>query len=160
SKAFELEFPVDDLGQPKPLELAIRIECPDFEPKVSIKTVFVPPAGDSEACTFLITPLYLGELRVNVEVIKRAVLIASRTLKTEATASDREIDVAKVLVSIPLPVIVRDAQILRGAVQSVEPMEFARSIQAPLSGAASRTLAVGSMIGQPPNSPVPSPPEA
>jgi hypothetical protein len=96
STPFQLEFPVDATGTIKPLELGVRIECPEFEPKAAVKTILLPPTGDSEACTFLITPLSLGELRVNMELTRGDGLVTSRALKTEA----------EILVSIPLSVLV------------------------------------------------------
>jgi hypothetical protein len=110
SKPFRLEFPVDAAGLATPLELGLRIECPDFEPPGGFKTIQVPPDRDSEACTFLVTPRYLGELRINLEVVRGDVLVASRTLKTEAVSSDRVVDSSKTLVSMTLPVIVRESE--------------------------------------------------
>jgi serine/threonine protein kinase len=128
SKPFQLEFPVDAAGEIKPLELGLRIDCPDFEPKAAVKTILLPPSGDSEACSFLITPLYVGELRVNVELTRSDVLVTSRALKTEATPSDRSpIDSSNILVSIPLSVIVRAP----GLILASAPGEFTRMFQAP-----------------------------
>ena len=130
SKPFQLEFPLAPSGALKPLELGLRLECPDFEPKTVSKTLLVPPAGDSDACTFLITPQHLGELRVNVELTRGDVLLASRALKTESTPSDRKIaDPSKILVSIPLSVLVR-------ASEGASAGEFTRMLQPPAFPAA------------------------
>ena len=128
SKPFQLEFPVSSSGSLQPLELGLRLDCPDFEPKAVSKILLVPPAGDSDACTFLITPMHLGELRVNVELTRGDVLVASRALKTESTPSDRKIaDPARILVSIPLSVLVR-------ASETTSAGEFTRMVQAAAAG--------------------------
>lgn len=73
--------------------------------------LLVSPTGDSDICTFLITPMHLGELRVNVELTRGDVLVASRALRTEATPSDRKLaDASSILVPIPLSVIVRPSE--------------------------------------------------
>ncbi|HTS30511.1 MAG TPA: serine/threonine-protein kinase [Bryobacteraceae bacterium] len=123
SKPFQLEFPVGPQGNPMPLELGVRIECPDFEPKAAFKSIELLPDRDSEICTFLVTPQYLGELRINVEIVRRDVLVASRTLKTEAVPSERPWDASMVVVSIPLGVVVRAAPAQAAA------GEFARLFQ-------------------------------
>src|SRR5262249_21576379 len=48
SKPFCLEFPRDARGVPKPLDLTLRIECPDFEPASAAKTIRVPVDRDSD----------------------------------------------------------------------------------------------------------------
>jgi serine/threonine protein kinase len=106
SKRFQIEFPVDGSGNLRPLELGLRIECPDFEPKAAFKLIEVPPDRDSEPCSFLIRPQYLGPLHINVELMRGNVFIAARILKTEVLPSDREPDETRVVVSIPLQVAV------------------------------------------------------
>jgi hypothetical protein len=108
SKPLVLEFPVDSKGHPAPLDVTLRIASPDFDPKSQSKIIRVPPLADSETCSFLLTPIQLGELRVNVELYSGDVTLLSRLLKTHASTSDRvPTEVSKVVVTIPLTVVVR-----------------------------------------------------
>jgi formylglycine-generating enzyme required for sulfatase activity len=106
SEGFQLEFPVNADGQSLPVQLTLRIDSPDFEPKVQQKKILVPPDTDSEAYVFLLIPKFTGQLIVNVEVYKGAVAVSSRFLKTTAEPSEREVlTQAKTLVSIPFYVV-------------------------------------------------------
>ena len=106
SEGFQLEFPLNANGESLPVELTLRVDAPDFEPKVQQKKILVPPDSDSEAYVFLLTPKFTGQLIVNVEVYKGAVALSSRFLKTTAEPSEREVFThAKTLVSIPFYVV-------------------------------------------------------
>jgi hypothetical protein len=102
SKPFCLEFPVDRAGKPKSAALTIKLESPEFEPPSQTKKLVVPPDGDSDVCTFLITPLFTGELIVNLEVYAGEGQQISRALRIVSEASDRVLVGGKMLVSIPL----------------------------------------------------------
>jgi len=106
SEGFQLEFPLNADGEPLPVQLTLRIDAPDFEPKVQQKMILVPPGTDSEAYVFLLTPKFTGHLVVNVEVYNGSVALSSRFLKTTAEPSEREaLTRAKTLVSIPFYVV-------------------------------------------------------
>ena len=62
----------------------LRLDAPDFEPRSQSKRVLVPPQEDSELYTFLPTAQRIGELRVNLEVLKGDLWVVTRALKTLA----------------------------------------------------------------------------
>lgn len=103
SKGLELEFPLDANGQPQSAELVLRLDTPDFEPRSQSKRVLVPPRADSELYTFLLTAQRIGELRVNLEVLKGDLCVVTRALKTLAEQQTSEfLKSGSVLISIPL----------------------------------------------------------
>lgn len=105
SKPFDVEFPVDPGGRLRSAEVVLKLEAPDFDPPSQTKKVLIPPEGDSKTFSFLVTPKFPGELRLNLEVCKGDVYVASRLLKTTAEPSDRSVfPPPKVLVSVPLVV--------------------------------------------------------
>jgi formylglycine-generating enzyme required for sulfatase activity len=106
SEGFQLEFPLNANGELLPVQLTLRVDAPDFEPKMQQKKILVPPDSDSEAYVFLLTPKFTGQLIVNVEIYKGAVALSSRFLKITAEPSEREVFTqAKTLVSIPFYVV-------------------------------------------------------
>jgi hypothetical protein len=102
SRPFELEFPADAMGRPLPAEVTLRVDAPDFEPRVQTKKLRVPVNADSESYAFLMTPRFTGDLRVNLELSQGDVCLASRVLRTNGEPSDRVVSDAKVLVSLPI----------------------------------------------------------
>lgn len=103
SRGLELEFPLDANGEPQSAELVLRLDAPDFEPRSQSKKVVVPPQDDSELYTFLLTAQRIGELRVNLEVLKGDLCVVSRGLKTLAEQQTSEfLKSGSVLISIPL----------------------------------------------------------
>jgi hypothetical protein len=80
SKTFDSEFPVDQNGRPRPLELLICLESPDFHPPSQEKIIRVPPSRLSVAATFLLTPKVEGNLIIQVEILERTACLASRLL--------------------------------------------------------------------------------
>jgi TIR domain len=103
SRGLELEFPLDANGEPRSAELVLRLDAPDFEPRSQSKRVLVPPQEDSELYTFLLTAQRIGELRVNLEVLKGDLCVVTRALKTLAEQQTSEfLKSGSVLISIPL----------------------------------------------------------
>ena len=103
SRGLELEFPLDASGEPQAAELVLRLDAPDFEPRSQSKRVLVPPREDSEVYTFLLTAQRMGELRVNLEVLKGDLCVVTRALKTTAEQQGSEfLKSGSVLISIPL----------------------------------------------------------
>lgn len=103
SRGLELEFPLDANGEPQSAELELQLDAPDFEPRSQSKRVLVPPQEDSEVYTFLLTAQRIGELRVNLEVLKGDVCVVTRALKTLAEQQTSEfLKSGSVLISIPL----------------------------------------------------------
>ncbi len=120
SKALTLEFPLDQKGRPSSLDLTLRIESPDFEPRSQSKLIRVPPLGDSEPFTFLLTATQLGELRINVALYAGEVTLFSRILRTSARESDRVLaEVAKAILTIPITVLVQPSYSVAAATDFV-----------------------------------------
>jgi hypothetical protein len=102
SKSFPVEFPVRPDGTLGPARLTVRIDAPQFDPKSQSKTISVPLEGDSEICTFLLTPQHIGELRLNLEIYAGDLFVTSRLLMTNGESSERDFIVrSKMIISIP-----------------------------------------------------------
>lgn len=100
-----LMFPVDENGAQQPLDLTIKIESPQFEPKSQIKTIKLRPRGDSDARVFLLAPTETGPLVVNVEIYHRLEILGGcvlRTLGVLAVGAEAE-DTSQSIVSSSLP---------------------------------------------------------
>jgi len=90
TKPLALKFPVDKDGTSQPLDILVKIESPEFEPRSQAKTINVPPRGDSELRVFLLTPTRLGPLLVNLEVCLGDDIIAGCLLRTNGEAPQQE----------------------------------------------------------------------
>ncbi len=90
TKPLTLNFPVDENGTSQPLDVLVKIESPEFEPKSQAKTVKIPPRGDSELRVFLLTPIRLGPLLVNLEVSLGDHIIAGCLLRTNGEAPEQK----------------------------------------------------------------------
>ena len=104
SKPFELEFPVDSQGRPQPAQVTLQINAPDFHPPMQRKVLNVPPKADSETYSFLLTPQFEGALRINLELCRGDVCLASRLMRSTGVSSDRVPTTEKILVSLPIEV--------------------------------------------------------
>jgi hypothetical protein len=113
-RPFVLEFPVDERRNVQPLEICLRLDSPDFEPRCQTKKLRVPPRGDSAPCTFLIRPIIAGELVANLELLKGEEVLVSRSIRTRALGEGALIRGGIAIVSIPLKILVQDslAQVL------------------------------------------------
>ena len=108
----QLEFPLDEQGRMHPLDLQLRVSCPDFSPKSLIQEIQVSPAADSPVCSIAIAPRVLGELVVHLEVCHGEVVLASRSFKTEVRPSERYIaDATRVVAAVGISVLARSAEI-------------------------------------------------
>jgi serine/threonine protein kinase len=133
-RPFELAFSLDHRGKRQPAEIILRLDSPDFEPRSQVKKLKVPPRGDSEPYTFLITPRVAGELVVNLELLKGDEVVVSRSIRTRAEPEGTAISAGKHIVTIPLVVMVHESEdlkdLLRGvlrvgdnSVQTTSPLE-------------------------------------
>jgi serine/threonine protein kinase len=102
-KPFFLKFCRDMNGKPQPAEVILKVDSPDFEPRSQSKKLKVPPRHDSEICTFLLTPLLVGELVVNIELLVGDEIVVSRSIRTKAEPEGISISFEKVLVCVRLP---------------------------------------------------------
>ena len=82
SKPFRMEFLRNDGGELVAHVLTIRVESNDFDVAQPIKQISVAPDGDSETCSFLVTPRRAGHLALVVEVLHEGISVASRLLRT------------------------------------------------------------------------------
>jgi len=102
SKPFQMEFGRDARGNLQSEVLTVEIESPDFEPPSQSEDIVVPPDRDSDVCTFLLRPLFPGELVIKLKVFARDGRNAIRLLRIFSEASDRVIMGGRVLVSMPI----------------------------------------------------------
>ena len=86
SKPATLRFPTQG-GVPQPLDLVVKVEAPEFEPKSQSKTIHVPPKGDSQPHVFFVTPNGLGYLVLNVELSLGNEQLAGCVLHTQGVAT-------------------------------------------------------------------------
>ncbi len=105
AKSLEIEFPVEN-GEAVSAGITLKLVAYEFEPSIQQKKIKVPPKGDSEVCTFIVTPKQAGELRLNLEVLKDKVTIGNRTLITTAIETEKKVGTSLVLVTIPIVVFV------------------------------------------------------
>jgi serine/threonine protein kinase len=103
-KLFFLSFP-DLNGKPQPAEVVLKLDSPNFEPRSQNKKLKVPPKHDSEICTFLLTPLLVGELVVNLELLVGDQIVVSRSIRTRAVPEGAPISSEKVRVVVCLPLV-------------------------------------------------------
>jgi hypothetical protein len=108
-RPFVLDFEVDARGYVQPVEICLRLDSPDFEPRCQSKKLRVPPRGDSAPCTFLIQPVIAGDLIANLELLKGEEVVASRSIRTRALGEGVPIRSGINVVSIPLQIFVRDS---------------------------------------------------
>jgi serine/threonine protein kinase len=122
-RPFVLDFPLDHSGKPQPTEIILRLDSPDFEPPSQMKKLKVHPQGDSEPCTFLITPRVAGELVVNLELLKQEEVVASRSIRMRAQPEGVPAGAGRTIVTIPLVVEVRRADtLLQAQAASLRPL--------------------------------------
>jgi hypothetical protein len=104
-KPFCLEFSPDLKGKLQPAEVILKIDSPNFRPRTQSKKLKVPPKHDSEVCTFLLTPLKVGELVVNLELLVDDQIVVSRSIRTRAVPEEAPISSEKVRVVVCLPLV-------------------------------------------------------
>ena len=108
SKGLEIEFPIED-GRVLSVGISLRLVSHDFTPPIQLKQIYVPSEGDSEVCTFIITPNRAGKLLLNLEVLKDHISIATRSIHTIAIEAEIKEHRSMALVSIPIIVFVHGA---------------------------------------------------
>src|SRR5260370_12325973 len=99
---FFLVFP-NLKGKPQPAEVVLKLDSPNFEPRSQSKKLKVPPKHDSEICTFLLTPLLVGELIVNLELLVDDRIVVSRSIRTRAVPEGEPISSKKLREVSPFP---------------------------------------------------------
>ena len=110
-RPFELDFRVNEVGNTEAVEIALRLDSPDFEPPMQTKKLSVPPFGDSPICTFLIKARIIGNLVANLELMKGEEVVASRPIRTRAVPEEMTASELKNIVSIPLVIVIQSASV-------------------------------------------------
>jgi hypothetical protein len=106
AKQLEIEFPLEN-GRVLSAAISLKLTAHEFSPATQQKIIDIPPDGDSEVCTFEITPKKAGTLLLSLEVLKDGVSLAARTLRTTARENEKQDSSLMVLVSIPIVVFVQ-----------------------------------------------------
>jgi Tfp pilus assembly protein PilF len=115
SKPFQMEFGHDAHGKLKAEVLKVEIESPDFDPPSQSEEIAVPPDRDSDVTTFLLRPLFPGELVIKLKVFARDGRNAIRLLRIFSEASDRVIVDGRVLVSMPITAVAGEQRAVAAA---------------------------------------------
>ena len=111
TKDLEIEFPIIN-GQVLPAGITLKLVAHEFTPSFQKKKIYIPPKGDSEVCTFIVTPKKTGELLLSLEVLKDEVSLGNKNLRTTAIDTEKKVDNSLVLMTIPI--IVRPSKIRGG----------------------------------------------
>jgi hypothetical protein len=139
TKPFRMEFSRDRRGELTAQVLTVRIETNDFALSCASKQIPVPPAGDSDACVFLVAAKREGRLQLAVEVLHEGVTVAWRLLRTDGRARmEPAAPVSYVLASLPLTVYAHHAR---------APGEFTQLIGGPAPPAAAAPAKPGEVTG-------------
>lgn len=87
-------------GKLLPADLSVTLEAPGFDPPQQVKSLHVPPKGNSEVTVFLLTPRKTGSLLVNLDIRQGTKSLGSRLLRT--TAVSREAMAGYAVTSVPI----------------------------------------------------------
>ena len=153
SKPFQMEFPLDHFGHLEPATLTLKLDSPDFEPNSQSKKLMVPPDRDSDVCTFLMTPLFAGELILNLEVYAGEGQQISRMFRVTSEASDRVVQ-GRRLLSVPISTVVEQKQ--RGAAATAVMAQPAAATPPAHGGGPPAAARPGGTVSMP--APAPHPP--
>ncbi len=99
---FELDFPVDAQGRPRPATVTVALESKDFDPPMISKKLLVPPRADSTVCTLLVKPKHTGSLSLQLELRREDVTIWSQRLLTTGAPPGSPVEPGYLLTSVPL----------------------------------------------------------
>jgi hypothetical protein len=159
SKPFEVAFPLNPLGKPQPLKVSIEVTAPDFQPALQRKNLLVPVAADSEVCPFMLTPVRLGQLTVEIELAWEDAQRGCRRLRTSCVAEVESAGVQPVTSVVQMPLLVgREetapqvmAAVARGGSYPVMPPALASAFPAPAAAVVteSATAKAGSLWSSP-----------
>jgi hypothetical protein len=82
SKSLEIDFPRSPSGEALPATIGFLLESPAVCPPRQSKKIRVPAEGDSDVSVFIITPIKLGAVRLNLQVLANDVEVGSSVLQT------------------------------------------------------------------------------
>lgn len=126
SRSFDLTFPRDAAGRPLPVNLALRVNSPEFDPPTQEKKVRIAPSRDSGVFDFLLTPRETGDLVIQLEVYEQDVCLASRVLHANGVEQMRGIAPSHAVVSMPLPVKVQPMKAAAAVGGTAAPFQLPR----------------------------------
>ena len=104
-RQFKINFPRDHQGNLQPVDISLRLDSPEFVPPTQTKKLRVPAEGDSVPCSFLIRPIVIGDLVVNLELLKGEEVVASRSIRTRALDHGRPVHPGKTIVCLPITIV-------------------------------------------------------
>lgn len=107
SRSFGMELFRDRSGRLKSTDVVMRVVAPDFDPPQIEKIVRVRPDEDCERQVFLLTPTKTGALKIQFDVLRRRLTLASRSLDVISEADSTAPASPLSFVSVPLQVAVR-----------------------------------------------------
>jgi hypothetical protein len=139
SRPLTIGFPLDSNGKPQPVDLSIKIECPQFQPALQIKHIKLSPRGDSDARVFLLTATQSGPLVANLEVCRGDEVIAGCVLRSVGVTlapGEEDIIAPQTIASASLPAVSIEnepepAERVFAPAQSAEYSEPRRAASAP-----------------------------
>jgi hypothetical protein len=146
SRPISVEFPRGASGELQPLSFTLELNAPGFDPPAQSEQLLLPVHGDSEVCTFLVTPRQSGPLTLSLELHWGEAFRGSRTLRTISEAETAAVAAHMNVVSILVFTVARHDSTTAATAGSTrsEPADPALYAPQPLPSAAS--------------SPVPPPP--
>lgn len=107
SRAFGMEFLRDASGRLRQTSVTMRVVAPDFDPPFIEKKVRVLADRDAERQVFLLTPTKAGVLKIQFDVVRKQLTLASRSVGVDARETGRHGRSALSLVSIPISMLAR-----------------------------------------------------
>ncbi|HEY6991665.1 MAG TPA: toll/interleukin-1 receptor domain-containing protein, partial [Bryobacteraceae bacterium] len=84
-------------------DLSVTLEAPGFDPPQQVKSLHIPPKGNSEVTVFLLTPQKTGSLLLNLDIRQGTKSLGSRLLRTAAVPGEAMGGYAVVSVPIDMP---------------------------------------------------------
>ena len=102
SRSFGMEFLRDSTGRLKATTVTMRVVAPDFDPPYVEKTVRVRPDADCERQAFLLSPKTPGRLKIQFDLMRGEIALASRAIETTAESAPVENPAPSTIISIPL----------------------------------------------------------
>ena len=132
SKAIEITHPMDAAGRALPADILMRVISPGFDPPMQEKRIRVLPDRDSTICSFLLRPIGLGSLILQVDLYQRDACVASRILRIDGVPSGRvRVAVGHHVVSMPLVVNVSGTEFNRMAAAASPQWSYPPAQQSP-----------------------------
>ena len=115
SRPIHLEFPVRR-GETLPAKLQLCLVAPDFDIIGAVQDVVVPPDGDTEPVIFTLTPKFVGELELHLEIRSYGLKVGSKIIRTNVVDTNKQV-LTKTLFSFSIVVLVHNYPDSQNAVE-------------------------------------------